>query len=133
MIRRNATPVPFPGAFSINYLFLFSAFVSWTVIDCRGPPAAPGVASVCRDVESRPWGKEDLRFCFPVATALPARVQGVGGVGGGRCMKWRLTGSPETSWALGAPDFGHLYLGLTLKFSTGDYKRKHCQNFLFPL
>jgi len=60
MIRRNVMLVPFPGAFSINQLFLFSEFVSWTITDCGEPPTAPRVASVNPNMESKTWSKEEL-------------------------------------------------------------------------
>lgn len=39
--------------------FLFSEFVSWTIIDYGEPPTAPRVASVSNNMESRPWGTEE--------------------------------------------------------------------------
>lgn len=57
MIRRDAGLVPFPCASSINHFFLFSEFVSWTIIDCGEPPTAPRAPSVWNNVAGRPWSR----------------------------------------------------------------------------
>lgn len=126
VIRRNATCVPFPGLFSINQLFLFSEFVSWTIIDCSEPPAASRVASVYNDMEGRPWANKSLRICFHVPADLPAQERR----GGSKGEDWGT--SPELYEHLGDPQFGEVYLGLTLKFCIGDSKWNRGQGVLFP-
>lgn len=121
MIRRNAVLVPFPHAFSINHLFLFSEFVSWTIIDCGEPPTAPRVALVWNNMASRPWSRQ--------AWHLLLLTSQLGWKRGGWKEDWQA--ALKLREHLGNPWFGDLYLDLTLKFSIRDYKWKHSQNFLF--
>lgn len=58
VVRRAALLGPFLRAFSINYLFLFSEFVSWKIIDCGEHPTAPRASSGYYNKEGRLWSRD---------------------------------------------------------------------------
>lgn len=67
--------MPFLHAFSINHLFLFSEFVSWTMIDCLS------LLLLREQLQSVTTWRADLgasksrSFCFHVASDLPPGVE----------------------------------------------------------
>lgn len=64
MIRRNALLVLFLGAFSVNHLFLFSEFVSWTIIDGGEPPMALRMAQPKQHGKWALGQRQALDFAF---------------------------------------------------------------------
>lgn len=109
--RRTALFGPVLRAFSINHLFLFADFVSWTIIDRGECPTAPRASSGYCNKEGGLGAEMSLWFCFPWGHWPLHRGREGGRLGGGGDQHPR---DFVSTWEIRS--------ALTLKFGLRDCK-----------